>query len=428
MRNLMYLFAAFGLMLATTLFPATLHADIAGNNYLGYWNVELVGEPEFDEAANTTTFVYKVSSLCEGGKDLSHWVLGLDEGIVIDSASVEDVNYEFSGSGLETDPTTGMYGFKFDDGQPMCTSYIYIIKVLGKWCAVDGEFALKAGSNQIRESVAFGEVEVPGEGECGDGEEEETFSISGIVFIDVNGNAMYDAAEPVLGNVPILLGRDNMIFTESDGSYLYRGLLAGTYYVSVDIESSEGIAPLLEAYFTPVTPLSFEVTVGPDAEHIDFGFALNPGDVMISGEGKTIGFWKHQLSVIIEGKARAQVSKATMDGLIASVNGFFISDPFIITAYTDAFNVLSARSSLPHSLLLKQLLAAEFNKFYGIGLTDKVLMDIILQTAESYAFYSHQISAEKILEMKDLLDSMNNLEPSPIIFFSPTTLPKLFIR
>ena len=52
---------------------------------------------------------------------------------------------------------------------------------------------------------------------------------------------------------------------------------------------------------------------------------LDPG---VDGTGKTIGFWKHQLSVAMKGKGRAQVSASTMQSYIDEIEEFYLSEPF----------------------------------------------------------------------------------------------------
>jgi hypothetical protein len=387
----------------------------AGNDYMGYWEVTLIEGPTYDEGAGTTTFIYEVRSLCMGGKDLSHWVLGITDELEIESAAVNDEPYYFSGSGLETDPTTTLYGFKFDDGQPICTTYIYKLVLTGKVCAEEGVFALKAGSNQVLESVAFGVVDVPAE--CED-EEEETCDISGTVFIDINKNGIFDESEPVIPGVPVKLDGELTELTDAAGLYLFEDVEEGEHTVAVDYYGEGAVPGMLRSYFIPVTPLEKTVSICPDAAGVDFGFKLKTTDIELSGTGRTIGFWKHQLSVITTGKGKAQVAEEKMAEMISEINDFYLVDPFVITTYKSALDILSYSGPEPLKLMLKQLLAAEFNKFYGIGLSDPLLMTLILEIAESTAVFSSSLTEMEILDIKDLLDEMNNLEGTIITVLS----------
>ncbi len=383
--------------------PIKLSA-MSGNEYIGNWNVSFINA-EYDAENDVTIFNYSVSSVGERGKDLSHWVIGLCEDIVIVGAGVNGQPYPIGNDPLHTDPTTQLYGFKFDDGQPLDSSWDYEIVIAGNVGLEDGQFALKAGSNQNELSVSFGSVQVPS---CEPIVEEEKYSISGYVFMDVNGNGVYDVGEFPIPGVQILLNGSPVALSGVDGSYLIVDLVAGSYEIS---SYPAGGAPELQAivpYLFPTTPESLSVVVGPSQENVNFGYNLDYGDVLLSGEGRTIGFWKHQLSVILSGKGRAQVGKAQIDSMIAQINGFFLPEPFAIDSHREAFDIMSSTSPLPVNLLKKQLLAAEFNKFYGLGLDSPLLMEMILKYAESMV-YLGSFSDEELLSMKDVLDAMNNL-------------------
>jgi len=75
------------------------HAD------LGCHSIELVAS-SYDEGNDRTTVGYKVTNACD--PDISHWVLGLPEGIARKIVSANEP-YEYV-----TDPRTGTTGVKFD--------------------------------------------------------------------------------------------------------------------------------------------------------------------------------------------------------------------------------------------------------------------------------------------------------------------------
>ncbi|HSA32239.1 MAG TPA: SdrD B-like domain-containing protein [bacterium] len=377
---------------------------VAGNEYIGLWDVSFL-DVEYDAENDVSIFRYSVSSVSERGKDLSHWVLELCDEAVVVGAKVNGEPYPIGSDPIHVDPTTQMLGFKFDDGQPLGSSWEYEIVLAGHLDIVDGQFSLKAGSNQNELSVSYGSVQAPS---CEPVVNEEKYSISGVVFMDVNGNGLFDAGEFPIPGVQILLNGSPAALSGIDGSYLIDDLVAGSYEV---VSYPAGGAPELQAivpYLIPVLPESVQVVLGPSKSGVDFAYRLDYGDVLLSGEGRTIGFWKHQLSVIISGKGKAQVSKAQIDAMIGQINGFFLPDPFAIGSYKQAFEILSNSSPVPVDLLKKQLLAAEFNKFYGLGLDSPLLMEVILKYAESMV-YLGSFSGEELLSMKDVLDAMNNL-------------------
>ena len=61
--------------------------------------------------------------------------------------------------------------------------------------------------------------------------------ISGTVFIDMNGNSLYDSDDELLGNITVNLYNENneligTTVTDSNGNYTFNGLVKGNYYVT----------------------------------------------------------------------------------------------------------------------------------------------------------------------------------------------------
>jgi len=409
----------FSSLLVVTMFlfftSPTIYSAEIGNDYLGFWNVELVNGPDYDPITNTTSYVYQISGWGEPGKDLSHWVLPLEEGMGVTTAWVNELPSTTWEVG--SDPTTGAYGLKFDDGQPIDETYTYVVVLQGAWNAQPGSVFLKAGHGDF--SVAEGETMVPG----GGGTVGDTYSIEGVIYVDVNGNGLHDIDEPTLNDVSVLLDGNTPIVSGPDGVYGFDGLAPGSYMISIDDGSSAGFMVNLARYFQPTTTTTQTVSIGPDATGVSFGFAINasailadldPEDtdgngVIITGEGRTIGFWKHQLSVLVKGRGKAQVHQSQMDALIHAVNGFFIADPFALSSYADGIAILGARTSDEFDLLKKQLLGSEFNRFHGLGIHDVALFTILLQVAETMAGNPTNHDRSDVLLMKDVLDTINNL-------------------
>ena len=144
--------------------PTLLFAGVAGNDYLGNWSLELISQ-NYDSEAGSTSFVYEMSGsyftegVPQSGKDLSHWVLPLPSGVNVSEASVDEIpnpTYE-----VVTDPTTEVYGLKFDDGQPIETTYTYRFTITGSWNTTAGFFYVKAGSGD--QSVEMASSQIPQE-------------------------------------------------------------------------------------------------------------------------------------------------------------------------------------------------------------------------------------------------------------------------
>ena len=110
-------------------YQVTLQNGWFGVNYLGMT----------DNGDGTTTWSYQVDELGRGKgfKDLSHWVLGLGDCAEVISASPEP--YE-----VGVDPTTGVYGIKWDTGDSF-KSGVFSFTLQGSWYETWVEVATKAG-------------------------------------------------------------------------------------------------------------------------------------------------------------------------------------------------------------------------------------------------------------------------------------------
>ncbi len=65
-----------------------------------------------------------------------------------------------------------------------------------------------------------------------------TYTLSGAVYFDVNGNAVRDAGENGASGITITLNGSTSVVTNASGAYSFTGLLAGTYTVAAVVPSS----------------------------------------------------------------------------------------------------------------------------------------------------------------------------------------------
>lgn len=65
-----------------------------------------------------------------------------------------------------------------------------------------------------------------------------TYSISGVVYFDVNGNAVRDPGENGASGITITLNGSTNVVTDANGAYTFAGLLAGTYTVTAVMPSN----------------------------------------------------------------------------------------------------------------------------------------------------------------------------------------------
>lgn len=89
----------------------------------------------------------------------------------------------------------------------------------------------------------------------GGGTETPTYSISGVVFHDVNNNGVLDSGEVGLPGIKVTLSSGASTTSDANGSYIFTGLLEGAYTVVSDGLTGYFATP----YSTPVTSKSVEV-------------------------------------------------------------------------------------------------------------------------------------------------------------------------
>lgn len=380
------------------------------------WSAEYLG-CEYEEGSDQASYSYEVT-VASGEKDLSHWVLVLDESLPpIASTGGSTVSFG-------PDPTTETYGFKWDDGQSKGTSAVYSLTFAGNCNEGTISYAVKGGTYYAVGSIegpVADPVSPPG----------VTYSIGGVVFIDANGNGVFDGDEPVVPDAAVVLqsesdGADRMATTSADGRYLFAGNNPGHYDVMIPVMTDEdNVNDMLHLYSVTASSTQSVTLVDTDILDVDFGFNLNIEQILndidtsdpdgngysFAGVGKTIGFWKHQHSVVLKGKGKAQVDAATLLAYLVELETLWLADLFNFGAnkIANSLDILSARTSNSVELLLKQLVAIELNHLSGLGLLDAMpLQSLIIHYAEYIAANEVQYSRADILQMKDLLDAINN--------------------
>jgi hypothetical protein len=260
-----------------------------------------------------------------------------------------------------------------------------------------------------------------------------TYSVSGTVFMDADWSGANES-EPGLSNVTVELhdSLGNVVasgLTSESGEYEFVGLPAGDYQLVVQPENAqEDFNELLTDYFVPTTDTEITLSaLSEDSAGNDFGFApdttaiLDDFDqddqdgngVVFEGNGKTIGFWKHQNKVADSGKGRAQVDAVTLQGYIDAIEELLLPEPFQFddaNEFMAAHDVMAQRTSDAVELLKKQLLGTEFNDVSGRGLEAPYdeLQDKIIALAEHLAANSDLFTREELLDVKDICDLINN--------------------
>jgi hypothetical protein len=143
-------------------------------------------------------------------------------------------------------------------------------------------------------------------------------SISGVVFVDVNQNGLFDANEPGIDGVviklldqfgnPVLdsLGDPITAITSGGGFYLFEDLDAGAYQL-FEVQPTgvnDGAEELGSLGGTVVANDRMQLTLA-QTDAFDYAFA-ELGQQLTSGDAATIGFWqnKHGQALIAQGGAQ----------------------------------------------------------------------------------------------------------------------------
>ncbi|KAF0245945.1 MAG: Cna B domain-containing [Planctomycetota bacterium] len=258
-----------------------------------------------------------------------------------------------------------------------------------------------------------------------------TGSVEGIVSLDVDGDGSHSEGEPVLAGVTVELrdGEGNLVATtttNASGQYSFQNLGGGAYTVSVPKSTAAGdFNESLASWFSAPSWQQAAQVNGTEGASYNFLFNLNIDQILndlnpqdpdgngfsFNGNGNTIGYWKHQLEVAIEGKGNAQVSAATMKGYLAAIEALYLPEPFKFPdGFQSALDILGSESSEALDLLLKQLLGTEFNLVSGRGLAEPWfgLEGVLVAWGEYLAAHSSLFSREFLLKAKDIFDLINN--------------------
>lgn len=230
----------------------------------------------YDAAAQTTTFTYTVTSNPGGGPAISHWVIAIPPSC--GGADVLVGSNDPQVAWVNSDPTTGVRGVKFDTGYRDRSTRTVTLTLAGRWSVGSVDIAVKSGNGFV-----MGTVDGP---VCGGTEPDPTYTLSGTVFFDANLNGLLGVDEIGLGGIRVtLLDANNEVVasttTASDGSYTFSDLLAGDYTVVVG--SANGLLP--------TTLTEHEVAVDADVTAPDTGLGLNFSAIStMSADGFTIGY------------------------------------------------------------------------------------------------------------------------------------------
>ncbi|MBA4137502.1 MAG: hypothetical protein C0518_09325 [Opitutus sp.] len=356
----------------------------------------------YDATANTTTFTYTVTSNPAGGPAISHWVIGIPPSC--GGAEILVNSNDALVTWVNSDPTTGVRGIKFDTGYDDVETRTVTLTLAGNWSTGTVEIAVKSGNGFV-----LGTTQGP---VCGGTTPPPTYTVSGLVFFDANYSGTFGADEIGLGNITVTLldGAGNVVASTtsaSDGSYSFTSLLAGDYTVVVG--GANGLAP--------TTLTDHDLAVSGNSTAPDTGFALNFSTIgTMSANGFTIGYWKNNLEKALKGTTKGvQVSAATLSSYTTTVGSLALS-PFTSITMAGANSTLSATGSDPRTLLAKQLLASEYNYANGAYLNgDASLTYLFVYYGEYVLKNASSYDSTYLLNVKNWFDAYNNTHGGVIV-------------
>lgn len=168
-------------------------------------------------------------------------------------AGLANVSVSLTGGGSVLTDASGAYSFS---GLSAGSYTVTAASVSGYAMSTSGTASVTITSSNV--TAAFGYVLIP---------PPPTYSISGAVYFDVNGNAVRDPGENGVPGLTITLNGSTSVVTDAGGAYSFGGLLAGTYTVAVAVPST----------YVTTTASSANVTLSTANAAVSFGVVESGG-------------------------------------------------------------------------------------------------------------------------------------------------------
>jgi hypothetical protein len=243
------------------------------------------------------------------------------------------------------------------------------------------------------------------------------YTLSGIIYVDENGNQTKDLGEDGIDDVTVYLleGNNEVSVNESsaDGSYsfsVYTGSASKDFSVKLKPESD----PVLFENFSPTTnppEINFTVDNG-NVSGLNLGFKAETQKIISDFEQEIIKlrtedpeFWADELKFSDKGKQSIFTRTRLLGFLVEIENlGLTYSFQFGTDKIAKAQEILTIRNkSTEYEILLAELLAAKLNVVSGNGAVDEngVPIDefniLILKSGSAAAVSSNPIIGNSLL-------------------------------
>lgn len=184
-------------------------------------------------------------------------------------------------------------------------------------------------------------------------------SISGSVYLDINGNSRCDLDEPLIPGISVGIVPDDSQevlpmepTTASNGNFTFDQLTEGhTYTISVGAASAGFIPVIVPNVVAPQENLLIGLS-------LDFGWIGNQ-----TANTLGLGTWKTNIDKdIAKTQKGRQVSDEELAAYLGQIPDFALQTPLgYVSTLKLASALLGATSSVPTDILTKHLLAAEFS-------------------------------------------------------------------
>lgn len=331
--------------------------------------------------------------------------------VSLDAATCDDAPVGFGGvlvnlsgaaSGTSTTDSNGAYAFS---GLSAGTYSITVVN------SDPSTYYVAPGSSETQ-SVSVSTADV----EAATVQFNEFLSVNGAVEILVLG---VNTVSPFAGVTVDLVGSDDSgadvvltATTDDSGAYAFGGL------------RQAGVDGYTLLYSVGADALATKSLSGSCNASDSVVYEFDPNGVLncvvdgsCTGVGRTIGFWKAQLS---GRKGKGNNLSDVMPDLLAAVETLALDNPYVFSpapeGTVDATGVAQAlaiiddkNNSSPYVKLLKQMLASELNSVTpGIGGLENNLLESALFNWGEY-IYANGASEEELLLAKNIFDAMNNM-------------------
>ncbi len=275
-----------------------------------------------DNNDGTYTWSYTIANV-DQNNDLSHWVLGLCEtenyNIIESHPTYSDIN---------TDPSTGTYGIKWDVRIEKGKSKTFTFTVDKNYEQVTEDYSLKYSTK-----VSYGEITAPGcdetdcDGQIGDRVWLDFFGEGS----DKNCNGIQDAGEPGIAGVTLFLkdAEGNIIdqtVTDENGNYYFdvTGLCE-----SYECGECDGKVSQLTLRYDGSTPDAHITVYQKKNDDIIFDGVVQPGE-SFTFTGTDKGTMGTEIKVFVNGheNVRIHTSCSQPIGIGMTFGDFYVLDGF----------------------------------------------------------------------------------------------------